>query len=475
MTPARSITSASSASLGLGLLLLAAPALAGTSTATIDLGGGVTLELVLIPKGSFTQGSPATEKDRKDDERTRSVTLSRDYYLGKYPVTRGQYARFVSVTGYRTEAEKGTSGGSGFDGKDLVQRKEFTWKTPGFAQDDNHPVTLVTWDDARAFNEWLSGVSGREITFPTEAQWEYAYRAGSATAYYGGQTAADALALGWFKENAGNGTRAVGQKKPNRLGLYDMAGNVFEWCADWYAPYAESAATDPLQTVADTSDKARRVLRGGSWLKEARNGRAAARYRNTPGSRNADNGFRVAAGLTVGTPKPPGIPATPLTPATPMTPSTPAGSPSSGGNAAAAVGAGASMLIGGTCCGSVGLFGLIYWFVIRRSGVKGIRFQPGHDGFWIQAPAILAGSTLNYRYTTGSGPLMGNVVLEPSPNGQFVYTGAPPASIEAINLVSNRRPSSQQAYRGGGRSSSSRQRHYSSEPDTSFRGYPPAY
>jgi sulfatase modifying factor 1 len=456
--------------LALALLLAPTVALAAPpSGATIDLGAGVTLELVLVPKGSFTQGSPAAEKDRKDDERPRKVTLSKDFYLGKYPVTRGQFARFVAATGYRSEAEKGSSGGSGFDGKELVQRKEFTWKNPGFPQDDTHPVTLVTWDDARAFDEWLSRVSGRDISLPSEAQWEYAYRAGSTTAFYEGNTAQEALSLGWFKENANGGTHPVGQKKANRFGLHDMAGNVFEWCADWYAGYGPDAV-DPLQTVADTSDKARRVLRGGSWFKEARNGRAAARYRNTPGSRNADNGFRVVAGLEL---RAPSLPAQGQAP-TPQAPASPPPSPSSGDGAGAAA-AGLGLLAVFGCIGGIGIFGLIYWLATRRSGVAGIRFQPGHDGFWLLAPSSLIGSTLNYRYTVGGSVLMGNVVLEPGPNGQFIYTGSAPTNIQAVNVVSNRKPQQKQPYRGGGRSTSRSTSWQKDEPDTSFRGFPPAY
>ncbi len=428
----------------------------------IDL-GGVTLDLVLVPAGTFVEGSPPTEKGREDGEAPREVQLTQPYYLGKYPVTVAQFTRFTAATGYRTEAELGTSGGSGWDGHALVQRKEFTWKNPGFHQGADHPVTLVTFGDAQAFAEWARAVANRSVWLPTEAQWEHAYRAGTKGAYYEGAAAKDALALGWFKENAAGGTHPVGQKKPNALGLYDMAGNVFEWCADWYAPYAAGNAVDPQGAASDPSDKPRRVLRGGSWLKDASHGRAAARARSTPGSRNADNGFRVAA-------------ATQVIHGPVQTPSDPPRDVAAPRAAPEASSGCQPSLFTVTFTGIVGVWAVMFVGILsriftRRRGAQAaasppIRFSPGPDGFRIFAPPSNAGWTLVYRAAGQTG----QVVLEPSQVGQFVYTGSAPSAIEVVQLV---------LPKAGARAISVvRRRSSQGVPDddeSGFRGFPSAY
>jgi formylglycine-generating enzyme required for sulfatase activity len=440
----------------LALTLAVTMAPAAEPTLTVDLGGGVSMELILIRKGTFTQGSPADEPGRGADETRRQVTLTRDFYMGKFPVTRGQFARFLRATNYRTEAEVGSSGGFGWGGTSLVQRKEFTWRNPGFVQEDDHPVTLVTYKDARSFLDWLARQGHGSFELPTEAQWEYACRAGTITPYYNGRTEQDARAIAWFKVNAGKGTMPVGRKKANAFGLYDMSGNVFEWCRDWYGPYAPGPVTDPEDTRTDRSDQPRRVLRGGSWLREASHCRSAARYRNTPGSRNADNGFRVVLLVTeqpnqampeAGGPGRAGA-AVPL-----AQPGEPIGGQA--GPIAESVPAPRMFLTALLCfavpCGLVFLVAILIVVLLsrrrkfedrspvrtpgRRPTPAAIRPRLVDDGFWLDAPHLIPGSVVRYRYRAGGRVQTDQFTVAPGPRGQFVYTGVAPLDVEVLEIL----------------------------------------
>jgi formylglycine-generating enzyme required for sulfatase activity len=419
-------------------LLLASAAAAAEPTLTVDLGDGVQLELVLIKKGSFEQGSPADEPGRNPDETQRQVTIGRDFYLGKHPVTRGQFDRFVQETRHRTEAERGTSGGFGWDGGKLVQREEFTWRNPGFRQSDDHPVTIVTHADAQAFLDWLSRKAGRTCALPTEAQWEYACRAGSTTAFYNGASAKEAGAIAWFKDNADHTTHPVGQKKPNAWGLYDLSGNAFEWCRDWYGPYEPGPVTDPEEKRSDRSDKPRRVLRGGSWLGAVDHCRSAARYRTDPGSRNADNGFRgLAAAEKEGGPPPQPVPA----PENPRVEVPPMPEPPRPG-----WDFGSWACFGLVCVGLVGLAVLVIrmWSRPGRFGdtdgavripPESVRSRVGPDGFWLDDPNIPPGSVVRYRYRIDGEERSGQITYTPGTQGQFVYTGGQPTDVEVLEIL----------------------------------------
>lgn len=457
------------------------------STTNVDL-GVANVTFVRIAAGTFTMGSSSSDPGRKDDELAHSVTLSNGFYIQTTPVTVGVWKRFVDATGYRSEAEKGTSGGSGWNGSALVQGPSYNWKSPGFPQTDEHPVTIITYEDALQFTRWATRITKRSMTLPTEAQWEYAYRAGTTSTYYD-INAKDPLALGWFKDNAGQGTKPVGQKKPNAWGLYDMGGNVWEWCLDWYAPYAPANATDPMQTVADASDKPRRVLRGGSWLKDRSNGRAAARFRSTPGTRNADNGFRLvildqAPDLTAEAP----VPNQPLPAQSP--PPVHGSNPSSNSDTGFFA-----------CFGSlfvlpfIGVFIFIFWKLIKsvtggKSGGSGgrgatsmISVRPGKDGFWMHPNGHHRGAQVTINYRSMGITRVAHARVENPNLEQFVYTGYTPEILEVVHVTSTNsswQPSSNSSNWSSRRQHSSSRHnswdnHHSSSNDSSFGGYPPAY
>jgi formylglycine-generating enzyme required for sulfatase activity len=296
----------------------------------IDLGGGLKLQMVLVPAGEFKMGSGESAEataaffnktygenlfkaDLFENEHPQHrVRITKPFYLGAYHVTRGQFRQFVADAGYKTDAEKGKKPGArGWDPdkKGIVFNEKYSWQNAGFEQSDEHPVVNVSWNDAMAFCKWLSRKEGRTYRLPTEAEWEYACRAGTTTRYYSGDdpetlvevgNVADATVKAKFPDlkytiKASDGyvfTAPVGKFKPNSFGLYDMHGNAWQWCADWSGPkyYAKSPTDDP--TGPDSGDV--RVLRGGSWNVWPGHARSATRNRYAPGDRASSTGFRVA-------------------------------------------------------------------------------------------------------------------------------------------------------------------------------------
>ncbi len=231
------------------------------------------MKLVLIHAGSFTMGSPDDEVGRLRNETSHEVTLTKSYYLGTYEVTQDQYGKVMG-------------------------------KNPSKFTGAKNPVDMVSWDDAVSFCKKLSKMpeekaAGREYRLPTEAEWEYACRANSGSAYCFGDSADSLEEYGWFSENAERNTHPVGEKKPNRWGLYDMHGNVWEWCEDWSADYPSGEAADPQGPREDST----RVRRGGCWFFVAKYCRAAMRDAGVPTLRSADIGFRVALSLPTKQPK----------------------------------------------------------------------------------------------------------------------------------------------------------------------------
>jgi formylglycine-generating enzyme required for sulfatase activity len=216
--------------------------------------------MVFVEGGTFQMGATSEQgSDADDNEKpVHSVTLS-DFYIGKYEVTQAQWKAVMG------------SNPSNFTG------------------DDNRPVEQVSWDKIQEFILKLNQLTGKTYRLPTEAEWEYAARGGKQSQgyEYAGSNTIDEVA--WYNGNSGSKTHPVGQKQPNELGLYDMSGNVREWCQDRYGDYSSSAQTNPTGPTRGSG----RVLRGGSWYFNAGFCRVADRVNGNPSSRLFNSGFRL--------------------------------------------------------------------------------------------------------------------------------------------------------------------------------------
>ena len=225
---------------------------------TETLPGGITLEMIKIPAGSYLMGS-----DESDSEKPQHQVNLQKFYLGKYPITQEQYQAIMETN------------------------------PSGFKDNPKNPVECVSWDDAQEFCQKLSEKTGRKYRLPSEAEWEYACRAGTQTRYYFGDDEKQLGEYAWYSENSGRKTHPVGQKKPNNWGVFDMSGNVWEWCEDgWHNNY-QNAPTDGSSWNDNHSQTKLRVLRGGSWINAPRDCRSA--YRLNSGLRFNISGFRVVS------------------------------------------------------------------------------------------------------------------------------------------------------------------------------------
>ena len=293
------------------------------------------MRFVRVPAGSFQMGGdetpeqwaqdfPRYERDRflklGDEAPVHTVRITRPFYLGQHEVTVGQFRAFVQASGYTPESVADGTGGYGynpdydpsktvrgdaFEGRD----PRYSWEHPGFPQTERSPVVNVTWNDAVAMARWLSQTEGRTYRLPTEAEWEYACRAGSRTPYFHGRDPAGLTAVAnvfdaaaaphWPRWQAyalpGNDghafTAPVGSYPPNAFGLHDMLGNAWEWVSDWHADdtYARSPAEDP----PGPAEGQVKVRRGGSWHTWAFYARCGFRNWNTPQTRYTLVGMRL--------------------------------------------------------------------------------------------------------------------------------------------------------------------------------------
>lgn len=244
-------------------------------------------ETTLVKGGTFTMGcKKGRDTDCSDDEKpAHSVTLS-DFYMGKYEVTVKEYLAFADDTksNYPEWLEAGNK-------HHIETGTNAYYKNMGYSRNaSNLPIVGISWDNAVAYCKWLSEKTGKNYRLPTEAEWEYAARGGQSSRnyLYAGSNNIDEVA--WYDTNSGITTHAIGAKKANELGIYDMSGNVWEWCSDGYGAYVSTTQTNP---TGDTAS-ALRVLRGGSWFKYPQDCRVANRLSNAPSNREVNLGFRLA-------------------------------------------------------------------------------------------------------------------------------------------------------------------------------------
>ncbi len=301
-----------------------------TPATTKQITNSIGMKLTLVPSGEFMMGNgePAEKtaaffnktycdglldaNSFQDEHPQHRVRITKPFYLGTYHVTRGQFRQFVADTAYKTDAEQGERPGAwGWDRdkKEFGFNAKYSWRNAGFEQTDEHPVVNVSWKDAVAFCKWLRVKEGKIYRLPTEAEWEYACRAGTTTRYYSGDdpetlakvgNVADATYKTQFPDwkytiKASDGyvfTAPVGQFMPNAFGLYDMHGNAWQWCEDWYKAeyYAKAPVDDP--TGPDFGDG--RILRGSCWFLGPNSSRSADRRGSSPDDWDDSLGFRVA-------------------------------------------------------------------------------------------------------------------------------------------------------------------------------------
>lgn len=251
-------------------------------------------EFVFVEGGTFTMG--CTEEQSNDcynDEKPAHEETVKDFYIGKYEVTVEQFAKFIDETGYKTDAEKSDSSLICADGMKSY-KKGVNWRfnsqgTLYDKQEYDHPVAHVSWNDAKEYCKWFSEKSGNNVRLPSETEWEYAARGGNlsrGTKYSGSNVITE---VAWYDANSNYATQPVGKKKANELGIFDMSGNVYEWCSTWYSNFGSEASD-----VNDEIENKYIVVRGGSSFLNEKFSRVSYRYSRTPSTCGGPYGFRLA-------------------------------------------------------------------------------------------------------------------------------------------------------------------------------------
>lgn len=241
------------------------------SAKVISLPHDVSMEFVFIPPGSFYMGSDTSEKDRHGDEGpVRHVSITKGFYLGKFEVTQAQWMAVMK------------------NNPSIFQNTD-DWY--------NYPVDNVSWNDCREYISRLNSLGLGVFRFPTEAEWEYACRAGTISRYYWGDDPDDwqVYEYAWAFSRAEGKSHPAGEKKPNPWGLYDMSGNMWEWCSDWREPYLPVDTINPTGQASGTS----KIYRGGSWFNKPATLRSANRNGHEPDTKGTNSGFRIVLEVEV--------------------------------------------------------------------------------------------------------------------------------------------------------------------------------
>ena len=234
--------------------------IANSDNITIPVKDGISIDMVRVEAGTFTMGATAEMKYPYDNEKpTHRVTLTNDYYIGKYEVTQ---ALWQAVMG----------------------------NNPSYFKGDNLPVEQVSWDDCQEFISKLNGITGRTFRLPTEAEWEYAARGGKKSKGYRFSGSKDPYEVAWYISNSENKSHPIGSRQANELNIYDMSGNVSEWCQDTYSKYEKTSQINPI----GASNELNRVIRGGSWIANSWHCHSSDRGAQSPDWSHSSLGFRLA-------------------------------------------------------------------------------------------------------------------------------------------------------------------------------------